>query len=107
MKVVINTCYGGFGLSKKAMELYSVLKYGENRVKDSSGYFHIESTGGAIYDRHLARDDPLLVQVVEELCKDSWGEYSKLIVKEIPEGSEWEIEEYDGRERLRKPCTYY
>lgn len=108
MKVVINTCYGGFGLSKKALEMYSVLKYGENFVKNVGGYFHIDPVDATIYDDdEISRDDPLLVQVVEELGDASWCEFSRLTVKEIPDGSEWEIEEYDGRESLRKPCTYY
>lgn len=107
MKVVINTCFGGFGLSKKALERYSVLKYGENFVNYEGGLYYIKHADGGTYDIEIARDDPLLVQVVEQLGERAWGEYSKLTVKEIPDGSDWEIAEYGGRERLRKPCTYY
>lgn len=107
MKVVINKSHGSFGLSKKAMELYSVLKYGENRVKDEGGHFYIKQSDGDLYDIEINRDNPLLVEVVEKIGEDSWGDYAMLEVKEIPDGSEWEIEEYIGFERLRKPCTYY
>lgn len=45
------------------------------------------------------RADPLLVAVVEELGSDqASGCYAKLRVIEIPDGVEWEIEEYDGME---------
>lgn len=109
MKIVINTCFGSFELSKKALELYSVLKYGENFVEESTHYLsiHIQADDVIVYDDCIERDDPLLVQVVEELGEQSWGKFSKLLVKEIPDGSAWEIEEHDGIETLRKPCTYY
>jgi len=110
MKIVINTCYGGFGLSKKALETYSILKYGENLVivhDNELQYYFIKVGAEEITEDDIDRNDPLLVQVVEELGDASWGQFSRLTVKEIPDGSEWEIEEYDGRESLRKPCTYY
>lgn len=109
MKVVINNCYGSFGLSNKALELYSVYKYGKNLVEYKRNYDSIvidDNTVLTAYD--IERDDPVLVKVVEELGKEA-GEISvsNLQVKEIPDGSEWEIEEYNGKERLRKPAYYY
>lgn len=44
------------------------------------------------------RDDPLLVQAVEELGKEANTKISDLKVVEIPDDVEWEIEEYDGSE---------
>jgi len=107
MKVVINTCYGGFGLSKKALEMYSVLKYGENLVEEDKGFYSIKNGADEITEYNIERDDPFLVKVVEELGKEANSDFSKLRVKEIPDGSEWEIEEQNGNERLRKPVTYY
>lgn len=109
MKIVINTRFGSFGLSRKALELYSVLKYGDNFVEESPYYMyiHIQADDVIVYDDCIERDDPLLVQVVEELGEQSWGKFSKLVIKEIPDGSEWTIEEHDGFESVRKPCTYY
>ena len=47
MKVVINTCYGGFGISEKAARRYSVIKYGEDKVivhgEGYSSYFTISA----------------------------------------------------------------
>lgn len=49
-------------------------------------------------DRDLARDDPVLVQVVEELGEVADSRFSSLKVVEIPAGVEWQIDEYDGLE---------
>ena len=50
------------------------------------------------YGRDVARDDPLLVQVVEELGDAANGKYAELKVVDIPSDVEWTIEEYDGAE---------
>lgn len=63
---------------------------------------------GALYASHriplsggeIERDDPLLVQVVEELGDAAGGDFSKLRVAEIPADVEYTIEEYDGNEHI-------
>ena len=50
------------------------------------------------HDRDVDRDDPYLVQVVEELGADANGRYAELKVVEIPADVDWIIEEYDGAE---------
>ncbi len=80
MKIVINRCYGGFGLSDKALALYNKL-----------------SGRSVSYVGDIERDDPNLIKVVEQL--DSANDrYSALHIVEIPEGIEWRIENYDGVE---------
>lgn len=82
MKVVINTCYGGFGLSDRAKQLYSERKgITEN-----------------IYDWDIGRADPILIQVIEEMGDAAGGSYAQLKIVEIPDNVDWEIEEYDGKE---------
>jgi hypothetical protein len=81
MKVVINTCYGGFGLSHDAFIRY----------KNESGNTEIPYYG-------IPRNDPILVSIVEELGEDSWGRWASLKIVDIPDGIEWDIEEYDGSE---------
>ena len=54
-KIVINTCYGGFGLSDLAMQRYAEIK----KIEDVNTIH--------VYD--CDRADPALVQVVEELGK--------------------------------------
>lgn len=85
MKVVINKCYGGFGLSKEAQELYS---------KYAGVTKFIE------YD--LVRNDPHLVRVVEELKKNADGVFSQLEVAEIPDDVKWYISDYDGIETIHE-----
>lgn len=82
-KVVINVCYGGFDLSGEAKKLYSELS-------------------GEKFDNYLRntipRDDPILVQVVEQLGTKANGTYAKLKIVDIPDDVEWHIAEYDGKE---------
>jgi hypothetical protein len=49
-------------------------------------------------DRELARDDPVLVQVVKELGDRANARLSELKIVEIPASVDWIIEEYDGKE---------
>ena len=49
-------------------------------------------------DRDLDRDDPVLVQVVQELGSDASGRCADLKIVQIPADVEWQIEEYDGKE---------
>ena len=51
-----------------------------------------------IYERDMDRDDPILVQVVEELGDRCRTQVSSPKVVEIPDDVEWTIEEYDGLE---------
>lgn len=76
MKVVINKCYGGFSLSKKAMKFLGV--------------------GSEWPD--IVRNDPKLVECVEKLGEEANGVYAELKVVEIPDDVNWEIGEYDGLE---------
>jgi len=80
-KIVINECYGGFGLSKKALEKLALIKNKPDISEDT-----------------IDRDDPDLVSVVEALDEESWTRYSELKIVEIPEDVEWQIEDYDGLE---------
>jgi hypothetical protein len=81
MKIVINSCHGGFGLSDKALEMYRA------RVQDTSVDYH-----------DIERDDPVLVGLVEELGDEVNTRFSQLKIVEIPDGIEWTICEYDGLE---------
>ena len=54
----------------------------------------------SLYDRVIPRDDPALVQVVEEMGKAADGAFARLEVVEIPDDVAWHIEEYDGNEHV-------
>lgn len=151
MKIVINKCYGGFGLSNEAIKrlaelngkkcyfFTTVLEKGENYGKyksiditdncifssafsvsnpdqildvikredynDSKEYnkahnkLH-ESISLSAYDED--RTNPLLIQVVEELGNKASSKYAQLSIIEIPDGIEYEIDEYDGIESIHE-----
>lgn len=81
MKVVINTCYGCFGLSEKALKILGT----ENDI-----YFENNRT------------DPSLITVVEMLGDEANGLFSRLKVVEIPDDVEWLINDYDGIETIHE-----
>ena len=85
MKVVINRCFGGFGLSDEAMQLYAAKK-------------GIKLEG--FYDWEISRNDPVLVEVVEHLGEAANDWAADLKVVEIPEGVDWYVEDYDGVEHI-------
>jgi hypothetical protein len=108
MKLVINRCYGGFGLSDQAIMRYAELKginlvmeetdsditgatFYVDGIKDDEHYF-------GYYDLSDDRADPFLVQVVEELGNDVNGFASDLQIVHIPDDVVFTIEEYDGME---------
>jgi hypothetical protein len=85
MKVVINGCFGGFGLSDAALDEYK----SRSDITDPDFYY---------YD--IPRDCPVLVAMVEEQGTAINGAFSDLKVVEIPDGINWYIEDYDGREHV-------
>lgn len=95
MKIFLNKCYGGYGLSKEAITLYN------NRTNSNYvDYWDIEKS---FKNEMKFRTDPILVSIVEELGLDAGGEYSELQVIEIPDDAkEPYIHEYDGFETLRE-----
>ena len=133
MKIVINTCYGGFSLSpngeRRYLELsgqnayyYKRYKYkctdGINEfiridniedVPDIFFYCTTYDQGKIISDypndifnsRDIKRNDPTLVQVVEELGEESFGRCARLKVVDIEKGRWFKIDEYDGLETIQ------
>ena len=51
-------------------------------------------------ERDIARDDPALVLMIEELGEKANGRFAKLKIVEIPDDVDWYIEEYDGSEHV-------
>lgn len=152
MKVVINTCFGGFSLSRAAVKRLAELQgrpcyFFENArlngaiqlsryvpsenppedhrdmlffafdipnpnevLRDDTTWHNMSDAekreSGSIYGRHSLsnrpenRADPLLVQVIEELGKEANGACAELKVVEIPDGVDYEIDEYDGLEHI-------
>lgn len=118
-KVVYNACYGGFGLSDKAVKLYAELS-GIKLFPLKETYFtfwFLEDPKGRtvdqmfkekvkdFYSRNIERHDPVLIKVVEQLGDEANGECAKLRIDTIT-GSQYKIDEYDGNETVVEPDGY-
>lgn len=125
-QVVVNRCYGGFGLSKVAVkwladhgvqeaidylkppdfaefrEWYDSRGIDEEHIRNSFDLqkrFWEENDGVSILDDD--RSNPLLIQCVEELGGEvASGQFAKLDIVEVPDDVSWHIEEYDGNEHV-------
>lgn len=116
-KVVINKCYGGFGLSKKAIMIlaergviegvpvercYNLpLKEAMEEFKKDEGFMDYVLVSGKVFScgrDDIERDNPEMVKVVEELGVEANGHNAELRIVEIPDEVKWVIDEYDGVE---------
>ena len=91
-KIVYNGCYGGFGLSDEA----------EIRYRELTD--NINNEDFDVYD--IDRADPILVQVVEELGKKANGNHADLFIAQLPAGTKYRIDEYDGIETVMTIDSY-
>lgn len=106
MKIVINRCYGGFGLSDMAFEKLLNRKGILFEIEDRNGSNHYYDAGHLgdgkhfLYDREFVSDrsDADLVAVVEELGKESNAYCALLAIANVPDDVDWYIEEHDGME---------
>jgi hypothetical protein len=131
-KIVYNACYGGFGLSHEAIMRYAEIKgitlYTDNQHSFAHYYLcpldeyericaedQAQPVGtsrfersNALYfsDRAIERNDPALAQVVEELGDKANSRFAKLRITEIPAGTLYRIDEYDGIESVETIDTY-
>lgn len=91
MKIVINTAWGGFQLSKEFYNYYKI---------PCDMYF------GGIYCATQPwtediRKDPRVIEYIENFgSRAASGIYSHLEVVEIPKGTKYYIKEYDGAESI-------
>lgn len=129
-KVVINACFGGFGLSHAAVMRYAelagikLLAFVNDRSSGASimgcplvpydgseeAFYISYSTAplvdgkipdGAFFSEYrMERTDPHLIQVVTEMGETANGQCSSLRTVDVPDDAEWEIEEYDGFEHV-------
>jgi antirestriction protein len=110
MKVVINRCWGGFGLSDKAIELcvergMTMVHY-KDKNSDSADFVMFDKKKDNYYAHHQDEPEfrchPIVVKTVEELGEKANGPHSSLDIVEIPFSScdGWYIHDYDGRESI-------
>lgn len=130
MKIILNKCYGGFDASKEAYMLYAKKKgltlylyksdyidrkFIHKKVNDDNSIFrhyftkdmgdNVEISNEDYKKYHLYldnehRQDPILIEVVEELRDKASGRFGRLEVVEIPDNCYYKIDEYDGVETI-------
>jgi hypothetical protein len=95
IEVLYNNCYGDWGLSKKAMELYELRK--------NLNYDSIK------FEQDLSRTDPIIIQIYNELGDEFNTNCSKIKIKKIPRKYEnyYYISEYDGLECVKIDYSNY
>lgn len=73
-------------------------------TKDFGSHGHIKHDDWKydLYLRDESREDPILIEVVEELGKRASSSVSNLVVVEIPNGMDYVIDNYDGVETLHE-----
>ena len=127
MKIVINASYGCFALSRPAVLRYAALKgmtlFPESHIEHTTWWLaspyerppilsldpeqlsfqdwerYVDARDDYTFDPYLIeRDDPHLVQLVEEMGKSADGLNASLKVIDIPDGITYRIMEADGRE---------
>jgi hypothetical protein len=99
--IVICATHGRFDLSNKAIELYAERK-GIKLKKDTHPAWlncYRREDGVHFSVNEIRRDDPVLVEVINELGEEESSKWScrpKIVT--IPNGVKWQIEQHDGRE---------
>ena len=98
-KIVINSCFGGFGLSQEALRELQKLN-DKLVVERKSEVFPEESLwlSEDFDDYPHYRGNYQLIEVVEKLGSRANGDYSELYIVEIPDDVEYTIKNYDGQE---------
>ena len=100
-KVVYNTCYGGYCLSKAAVEWLA--ENGREEIRAiAQRYIDEENLSYGSHVKEIARHDPDLVRCVETLGEAANGDYAELCVC-VLRGNQYRIDEYGGWESVIEP----
>lgn len=114
-KVVINNCFGGFGITlkcvqtmaemghEKAIEILNHKDFTGKKEPRYQGYTVGDYKGFYPRDLYDNRHDPILIKAIEKIgTKEASDECAELLVCEI-EGNQYDITDYDGWETLVTP----
>lgn len=127
MEVVINSRCGGFRLSQKALEwLYkkqslalsvkSIEKYFPNEKSKGEIDYHVELCGLLLINgcvvgfddhNHNLRSHPDIVGVVKALGVEADTDISELKIVQIPDDTQYSIDEYRGQESIHQSHTIW
>ena len=104
-QVVLNSCFGGFGLSKEAVQMLSD-EYGLD-IDSEYGYVDNEDFGIVDEEHDAYRMDKRLISVVKKLgVKKASGKHAELRIVDVPDEvvdvHGWHISDYDGCESVHQ-----
>ena len=107
MKIVINKKHGNFSLSEEAVLFYgdkkglNIIAKQDEVVKDLCHYYlNEEKEENSFCEWDIERNDPVLVEVVEQLGDLANTRHTRLKVVEVPDDVKWYIHDYDGIESV-------
>ena len=131
-KILLNKCYGGFSVSRKAYELYAKKKgfdlfIYKLEIKTGNLFYIKTNDDNSLYTTYTNKDlgdvvkgyiadedrvelndtmreDETLIEVVEELGAEANSKFSSLVIVKVPESvaKDYVIDNYDGIETLHK-----
>lgn len=103
-KIAYNQSRGGFGLSHEAIRLYAELKgiqlYPRETGFGSTTYYTDPTFENLWSDYDIPRADPALIETIEKLGPKTNARFASLAITELPAGTKYRIDEYDGAERI-------
>lgn len=119
MKIVINQCRGQFDLSELAIAHYAkragialfmvrdyetILgkKYRQNLYYTKAKEKRVDKNDGLWSIKSIKRNDPILIDIINELGNKCNSSYSKLIVFDVDSSKKWKITANDGFEKLEE-----
>lgn len=113
IKVAINRCFGGFGISDEAFEKLLTRKgiafdkvEPEKRSLISGVTYYAAGHAGeddhylSDYEYCFNRSDSDLIAVIEEMQAEANSWAADIRIVEIPDDVKWHIHEYDGMEHV-------
>lgn len=102
MKVLVNECYGGYGISSEAGKLWLERKGISYQIYEDT-YQLIVSIDGETQSigNYIGRTDETLIEIFEEKGSEfTSGPHAEVALIEIPDGCQYNIHEYDGTEYI-------
>jgi hypothetical protein len=102
-RILVNECYGGFGLSKRAIEWLHAHNHGSSESETVlSVNLFLDLDSGRIDESR--RGSPILLAMFDELGSvGASGESSSLEAVELGESGKYVIMEHDGMETVYTP----
>ena len=99
MKIAINRCWGGFGLSEAVFDELGIKWTGYGYLENEN----FPSISKSEEDYNAWRAHPDLIAAIEAVGLDkASASMSEVVIVDIPDDIEWELQDYDGQESIHE-----